>query len=72
MLRLTFGFFTYVIENFLLIAFMKAIEYRSDDVTKNCLHFSILDTMYRWSMIKEHPQSKFGGDRFMGARGMAA
>ena len=29
------------------------IEYRSDDVTKNFfLDFSILDTMYRWSMMK--------------------
>ena len=30
------------------------IEYRSDDVTKNFffLHFSVLDTMYRWSMMK--------------------
>ena len=29
------------------------IEYRSDDVTKNFfLHFSILDTMSRWSMMK--------------------
>ena len=29
------------------------IEYRSDDVTKNFfLDFSVLDTMYRWSMMK--------------------
>ena len=29
------------------------IEYRSDDVTKNFfLHFSVLDTMSRWSMMK--------------------
>ena len=28
-------------------------EYRSDDITKNfSLHFSVLDTMYRWSMMK--------------------
>ena len=34
-----------------------AIEYRSDDVTKNILfiflHFSLLNTIYRWSMIKK-------------------
>ena len=30
------------------------IEYRSDDVTKNffCINFSVLDTMSRWSMMK--------------------
>ena len=29
------------------------IEYRSDDVTKKLfLHFSVLDTMYWWSMMK--------------------
>ena len=35
-------------ENYLVI------EYRSDDVTKNFffLHFSLLDTMSRWSMMK--------------------
>ena len=32
---------------------MNVIEYRSDDVTKNFfLHFSVLDTMSRWSMMK--------------------
>ena len=27
-------------------------EYRSDDITTNFLYFSILDIMYRWSMMK--------------------
>ena len=35
------------------------------------LDFSVLDTMYRWSMMKKHPQPKLGGNRFMGARDMA-
>ena len=35
------------------------IEYRSDDITKNFFsHFSVLDTMYRWSMMKNiHSQN---------------
>ena len=30
----------------------RQIEYRSDDVTKNFLDISVLDTMYRWSTMK--------------------
>ena len=28
------------------------IKYRSDDITKTFLYFSVVDTMYRWSIIK--------------------
>ena len=46
---------------------------RSNNITKRLfLHFSVLDTMCRWSMIKKHPQPEFGGNRFMGVRDMAA
>ena len=50
-----------------------AIEHRSDDVTFFFFfNFSVLDTMYRWSMMKNIPQPKLGGNRFMGALDMAA
>ena len=39
---------------------------------KPFLDFSVLDTMYLWSMMKKHPQPEFGGNWFVGARDMAA
>ena len=36
------------------------------------LDFSVLDTLYRWSMIKNYPQPKLFGNGFIGARDMAA
>ena len=50
-----------------------AIEYRSDNVTKN-FFFAFQRFGYHVSVEhdEKHPQPKFGGNRFMGARDMAA
>ena len=49
------------------------IEYRSDDVTKT-FFFVFQRFGYHVSVEhdEKHPQPKFGGNRFMGARDMAA
>ena len=36
-----------------------------------CFHFSVLDTLYRWSMMK-NIHNPFGGKQFIGTRDMAA
>ena len=52
------------------------IEYRSDDVTKNSSFFFFAFQRFGYHVSVEHdekhPQPKFGGNRFMGARDMTA
>ena len=48
------------------------IEYRSDDVTKNFICIQLFGYHVSVEHDEKHPQSKFGGDGFMGARDMAA
>ena len=61
------------LEFFVFLVDMKTsyvcIEYRSDDITP---HFSILDTMYRWSMMKNIYSPNLVGIGLWGARDMAA
>ena len=41
---------------------LSAIEYRNDDITKKLfLYFSVLDTMYQWSMMKNIHSPNFVG-----------
>ena len=47
---------------------IKAIEYRSDDVTKKLQRFGYHSSVEH---DEKHPQPKFGGNRLMGARDMA-
>ena len=48
------------------------IEYRSDDITKNCFFdFSVLDTMYRWSIMKNIHSPNWMGIGSWGPRDMA-
>ena len=45
----------------------RTIEYRSGDVTKNFFAFQRFGYHVSVEHDEKHPQSKFGGDRFMGA-----
>ena len=48
------------------------IESRSDDITENFFAFQRFGYHVSVEHDEKHPQPKFGGNRFMGARDMAA
>ena len=51
---------------------LRYIEYRSDDVTNFFFSFQRCEYHISVEHDKKAPQSKFGGNRFMGARDMDA
>ena len=50
----------------------RSIEYRSDDITKKFFAFQWFGYLVSVEHGEKHLQPKFGGNRFMGARDMAA